>query len=70
MASVAFAGILLYYGLQITSRNADVDTVTLFFTFGVVYAIVPVAALAVGALALADARTAVSTLTQPAGSAR
>ncbi len=69
-ASVAFAGILLYYGLQITSRNADVDTVTLFFTFGVVYAIVPVAALAVGALALADARTAISALTQPAGSAR
>ena len=68
-ASVAFAGILLYYGLQITSRNADVDTVTLFFTFGVVYAIVPVAALAVGALALADARTAASALTQRAGSA-
>jgi TRAP-type C4-dicarboxylate transport system permease small subunit len=69
LASVAFAGVLLYYGLQITSRNADVDTVTLFFTFGVVYAIVPVAALAVGALALGDARTAVSALTQPAGSA-
>jgi len=70
LASVAFAGVLLYYGLQITSRNADVDTVTLFFTFGVVYAIVPVAALAVGALALADAKTAVSALTRPAGSAR
>ena len=70
LASIAFAGVLLYYGLLITSRNADVDTVTLFFTFGVVYAIVPVAALAVGALALADARTAVSALTQPAGSAQ
>jgi TRAP-type C4-dicarboxylate transport system permease small subunit len=70
LASVAFAGVLLYYGLQITSRNADVDTVTLFFTFGVVYAIVPVAALAVGALALADARTAVSALTQATRSAR
>jgi len=69
-ASVAFAGILFYYGLQIASRNADVDTVTLFFTFGVVYAIVPVAALAVGALALADARTAISALMQPVGSAR
>ena len=42
----------------------------LFFTFGVVYAIVPAAALAVGALALADARTALSALMQPAGSAR
>ena len=70
LASAAFAGVLLYYGLQITSRNADVETVTLFFTFGVVYAIVPVAALAIGALALADARRAVAALTQPAGPAR
>jgi len=70
LASVAFAGVLLYYGLQITSRNADVETVTLFFTFGVVYAIVPIAALAVGALALTDARRAVAALTQPAGPAR
>jgi TRAP-type C4-dicarboxylate transport system permease small subunit len=61
---------LLYYGLQITSRNADVDTVTLFFTFGVVYAIVPAAALAVGALALADARTALSALMRPTRAAR
>jgi TRAP-type C4-dicarboxylate transport system permease small subunit len=70
LAAVAFAGVLLYYGLQITARNADVDTVTLFFTFGVVYAIVPAAALAVGALALADARAALSALTRPAESPR
>ena len=61
---------MAYYGLQIMSRNADVDTVTLFFTFGVVYAIVPVAALAVGALALADARTAIFALMRPGGPAR
>ncbi len=70
LASVAFAVVLLYYGLQITSRNADVDTVTLFFTFGVVYAIVPAAALAVGALALVDARRALSALARSAESAR
>jgi len=69
LASAAFAGILLYYGAQITSRNGDVDTVTLFFTFGVVYAIVPAAALAVGALALADGWTALAALTRPARSA-
>ena len=38
-----------YYGVRITLRNADVETTSLFFTMGVVYAIVPVAALGVGA---------------------
>jgi TRAP-type C4-dicarboxylate transport system permease small subunit len=70
LAAVAFAGVLLYYGLQITSRNADVDTVTLFFTFGVVYAIVPITALVVGALALANARVALAAMARPAESAR
>jgi TRAP-type transport system small permease protein len=70
LASVAFAGVLLYYGVQITSRNADVDTVTLFFTFGVVYAVVPAAALAVGALALADARIALTAMARSTESAR
>lgn len=70
LAAVAFAGVLLYYGLQITARNADVDTVTLFFTIGVVYAIVPVAGLAVGLLALADARVALAAMLRPAESAR
>ena len=37
-------------------------TATLFFTMGVVYAIVPVAALAVGLYALADARAALRAL--------
>lgn len=70
LASVAFAGVLLYYGLQITWRNADVDTVTLFFSFGVVYAIVPAAAVAVGTLALADARTALAAFGRAPGSTR
>jgi TRAP-type C4-dicarboxylate transport system permease small subunit len=59
LSAVAFAAILFWFGLQITRRNADIDTVALFFTFGVVYAIVPVAALAVGLHALADALAAV-----------
>ena len=57
-AGVAFAAVLVFYGWRITQRNLDVDTTTLFFPMGVVYAIVPLAALAVGLYALADARAA------------
>jgi TRAP-type C4-dicarboxylate transport system permease small subunit len=62
-ATIAFAAILLYFGLQIAWRNVDIDTVALFFTFGAVYAVVPVAALAVGLYAGADAVAALQTLT-------
>jgi TRAP-type C4-dicarboxylate transport system permease small subunit len=58
-ASLAFCAVLVYYGVAITRRNADIDTVALFFTFGVVYAIVPIAALSVALYALADARRAI-----------
>jgi TRAP-type C4-dicarboxylate transport system permease small subunit len=54
LAAVGFAGILTYYGVRITLRNADVETPSLFFTMGVVYAIVPAAAIAVTMHALAD----------------
>ena len=47
-----------WYGVRIALRNADVETVALFFSMGVVYAIVPLAAVAVGLHALADARAA------------
>jgi TRAP-type C4-dicarboxylate transport system permease small subunit len=62
VAAVIFAGVLVYYGTRITARNADVDTVALFFTIGAVYAIVPLAGIAVGLYALADARVAVGQL--------
>jgi TRAP-type transport system small permease protein len=57
-AALAFAVVLFVYGVQIAQRNADIETVALFFTFGVVYAVVPVAALAVGLYACADALSA------------
>jgi len=44
---------LVIYGSQLVANNSDVDTVTLFFSFAVVYAIVPVAATAIAALTLA-----------------
>jgi TRAP-type C4-dicarboxylate transport system permease small subunit len=58
LAGIAFAALLVFYGWRIMLRNLDVDTTTLFFSQGVVYAIVPVAALAVGLYALADLRAA------------
>ena len=57
-----FAAVLFVYGIQIARRNTDVETVALFFTFGVVYAIVPVAALAVAIHACVDVRTALRVL--------
>jgi len=58
LATLAFCVVLGWYGAQITRRNVDIDTVALFFTFAAVYAIVPIAAVAVGLHALADVRLA------------
>ena len=69
-AAIAFAAVLAWYGTRITLRNLDVDTTTLFFTVGVVYAIVPLAAIAVGLHAIADANAAWRALSQPAAEAQ
>ena len=69
LAAVAFAIVLSYYGVRITLRNADVETPSLFFTIGVVYAIVPVAALAVGLHALGDLVAAVRAFRRPPAAA-
>jgi len=44
---------LIAYGYQLVVNNSDVETVTLFFNFAVVYAIVPVAGAAIALLTLA-----------------
>ena len=54
LCGIAFAALLVWYGWRIMVRNLDVDTTSLFFSQGVVYAIVPVAAFAVGIYAIAD----------------
>lgn len=61
-AALAFAAVLGFYGTRLMVRNIDVDTTTLFFTMGVVYAIVPLATLAVGLHAIADAVAALRAL--------
>src|SRR5436190_21950141 len=62
IATLIFAAVLFAYGVQITARNLDIDTVALFFSFGFVYAIVPIAALAVALYAIADAIAALQNL--------
>ncbi len=49
---------LAYHGVRIAQRNWDVETTALAVSTGVVYAIVPLAALAVGLYALSDALAA------------
>jgi TRAP-type C4-dicarboxylate transport system permease small subunit len=65
LAAIAFAAVLAFYGTRVAARNLDVETTALFFTMGVVYAIVPAAAIAVGLHAVADASRALATLTGP-----
>lgn len=58
LVALAFAAVLLVHGLRIAERNWDVEAASLAITMGMVYAIVPVAACAVGLYALADAAAA------------
>jgi TRAP-type C4-dicarboxylate transport system permease small subunit len=60
LAAIAFAIVLAYHGTRIAERNWDVETTALAFSTGVVYAIVPLAAVAVALYALADAAAAIA----------
>lgn len=52
-ATLVLMALLIYYGVRIVDNNRDVETVTLFFSYALVYAAVPVAALAIAAITLA-----------------
>lgn len=52
--SLLFAVLLLRYGAAIALRNTDVDTITLHVSFAVVYAVVPLSALAMAGYAVAE----------------
>lgn len=60
LAALAFAAVLVVHGARIAERNWDVETTALAVSTGVVYLVVPLAALAVGLYALADAVRAVA----------
>ncbi len=40
---IFFVGMLVYLGIKMAARSVDVPTVTLFFTYAYIYAIVPIA---------------------------
>ena len=41
LLTLVFSGVMLYYGVVLMGKNMDVPTITLFFTYAVVYAAVP-----------------------------
>jgi TRAP-type transport system small permease protein len=47
VATLVLMSVLLRYGGQLVRNNSDVETVTLFFNYSVVYAAVPLAALCI-----------------------
>jgi len=62
IAAISFNVLLVYYGVRIAERNWDVETTSLAVSMGLVYAVVPVAALAVLLHAVGDARAALHLL--------
>ncbi|PID57179.1 hypothetical protein CSB45_08090 [candidate division KSB3 bacterium] len=53
--TLVFMVVLGYYGAVIAGKTMGKQTYTLFFTYGLVYAIVPVTAILIGLYTIADA---------------
>ena len=62
LAAISFNVLLVYYGMRIAERNWDVETTSLAVSMGLVYAVVPAAAIGVLLHAVADARAALHLL--------
>jgi TRAP-type C4-dicarboxylate transport system permease small subunit len=58
-AVMLFALVMVVQGARMTIRNLDIETITLFFTFAVVYAAAPVAGVLI---ALETARQALDSV--------
>lgn len=56
LASLLLATILVWWGLQLMQNNRDVETVTLFFNYALVYAIVPFSGIVIAITAIGSAR--------------
>lgn len=54
IATLVLAAVLLRWGWQLVLNNRDVETVTLFFSYALVYAVVPLCGLLIGWTALAE----------------
>lgn len=56
LAALVLAGIFVWYGLQLVNNNRDVETVTLFFNYALVYAVVPFSGIVIAITAIASTR--------------
>ncbi len=61
-AIIAFSGLLVAHGLDLTQRNLDLPMVTLELSYAVVYAVVPLGAAMVALYALAEIHDLVAEL--------
>ena len=55
VAAITFSLIFVIKGWRLIQNNLDIETVTLFFDFWVVYLVVPLSALAIIAISVDDA---------------
>ena len=62
-AAIVFAAVLAWHGTRLMARNLDVETASLAMSMGIVYAIVPAAAIAVALHAFVDAIRAMRVIT-------
>jgi TRAP-type C4-dicarboxylate transport system permease small subunit len=63
IGALVLGAILLRYGFKLVQNNWDVDTITLFFNYGFVYAIVPASAVMMVAIAINNIVTLIRVLT-------
>ena len=56
LAALVLAGIFVWYGIQLVQNNRDVETVTLFFNYALVYAVVPFSGIVIAISAISSAR--------------
>lgn len=56
LTAVVLAGIFVWYGIKLVQNNLDVETVTLFFNYALVYAIVPFSGIVIAITAISSAR--------------
>jgi TRAP-type C4-dicarboxylate transport system permease small subunit len=54
VGTIVLACILMWYGSQLVRNNTDVETVTLFFNYALVYAIVPFSGLMMVLISIAS----------------
>ena len=57
LSALVLAAILVWYGIALVQNNRDVETVTLFFNYALVYGVVPFSGVVIGLVAVTSLRT-------------